>query len=776
MGIFDSDYEAQGSVSVNQVGQQRDHDDSYFGDLLLLHPTNGRNTADEIREDMKTGPSSGWRKYMRRAEREGFTIGIGSSGGGSGASFLTEVQKTYPDAASVSGSWGAQTGASQAMAIASAPGKYEYSLSLTAGGNGTIKSPTWSQIAPAMYDVLDVKISSTNKLEFVCVQGNVVTDINITANKEGYLGIVVFKDYMDNISKKLYYFSSNTVFKTSFATNKVIEGYPAIAVQDNGNNEQPYYKLGEDHAEVIRRVNVLDTMGIDFVELSKQIFDPEKIPGYQTPEWNEDYGDLYKKSPELQAEYASERIYYDDLVSSRNEAKGGIKNITDVHLGMFASPKTLDWSNAYALKAIFQDILPGVPPVDRGLLPMGTSVQASATINISSGSLKITHTFGGYKYGRVVGSVADYKPSITIPGYDDGYGTSTPDTTKPVKMKVLPDNKVSFGISEGAPAQPYGTGGLDDLKRIGIDIGTGGIYIAVSAGTDPVSGQPTYEFIEVYRPYAEHHIDVKKDGEHGTAQTVVVKGGLRGLVTKPDEYSDVLLYPLTKNAVKYTPIFKRERLMRETTMLVIDGIQVIEIKWYEKGIFKVVFFIVAVIVSCWLAACTTLTLLAAGNAGAWGAIASLALTMAATSAVAMVIMELVDDPIIAALLIVALAIAGNWGEAMSNIQMLTLAVEATGTYMQKKAVQTMEALREEFEEFRRMANEKQKELEDMMDEAGMTSNVMTNFALMRMTMPPAGEHAEDFFQRTTNRDSSIIDQTPGIEGKRTSKLPHRRNI
>ena len=381
------------------------------------------------------------------------------------------------------------------------------------------------------------------------------------------------------------------------------------------------------------------------------------------------------------------------------------------------------------------------------MIPISDSEYGSASIDISSGSLKITHTFSGYRFGRREGVISSYKP--TLPG-----------SAKTYEMIITEDKKTSYCVEEGDDS---GDDYDDGLGFAGGLSGSGMIAIAVISEPTP-AGNPTYEFMEVYSPYAVHHIDVIHDGEHGTSQNVDVRGGLKGI--NDDDYSDVLMYPMTKNAIKYTPMFKRERLLRESMILVIDGIQVVEVKWYQKGIFQVLFMVVAAVVGCLLTACTTVALLIAGNTAAWTALGTYVLTTVAAALVMKTVLSMIDNPLLAALMVVAGAILFGSIDTTNMMQMATLAVEATGTYVQKKAIQDMLKLKEEMKEFRRMANKKMRELDNKLEEAGVSLDVQDNFALNKMTMPPPGEAPEDFFERVLNRDLAIIEQRPDLDEKR----------
>ncbi len=787
MGLFDSDYEAHGSVSVNQIGEQRSDADTYYGELLMMHPYNGRNYTDELLLDIKSGVTATYRKYRRRALLDKFETHISITDSGESRE-LKIVKETCPNASSVSGRWGLVTGMAQALAKASCDPNIKYRLDPSEYYLAQVQIKYGFQTV--WYRVTREYIGSNGNLFFDLVNfdGNAPDwpnyDTGIDASKpsiEGYYGVVDegSKNSLVWILTKYYYFSTDARFNAPIEPKFPLDAYACISLKDNGNNEQPYYTLSKDHYEYKRRERVLDTLGIDFKELSKAIFNPKPIPALGSTEWEKDYGSSYKSSKELQDKYPTEAAYRNDLVESQNQMKEGIKNITDVHFGMFASPKNLSTASAYALKGFFKEILPGLPQ-PKSIAPMGETEYQGISFDIKSGSLKIRHKISGYKFGRRVGKVSDYKP-------------------KDVIMHVKNKGKVSYGVSETYSGTSKNTGvidgvGLGDqinpwekLKRDALfeeydpDFGNGfdsldytacGSICIATISADH-NGQPTYEFLEIYEPFAVHAIDVMYDGEHGTSQRVRVQGGLSGI--KGDEYSDVLLYPITAKSLKVVPIFKRERLIRETSVLIIDGIQVVEIKWYQKGIFKFFFMIVGAVVSCLFAGCVTLGALLAGNAAAWSALALYVFQAVAVGIGISMLLELIDNPLLAALVIIVAGMYGGGGfEGMDYTKMASLAIEATNTYIQKQFAQEMIELEEKAKEMRKKYREASEQMDAVMEEAGMRTDVDSDWILDKASMPPPGEMPKDFFARCLKREFAIIKQDNGNAAVLKTTLPNRK--
>ncbi|RLA64404.1 MAG: hypothetical protein DRQ78_06065, partial [Epsilonproteobacteria bacterium] len=72
MGLFSSKYEGNGSTSISQLGQQRHHDDTYIGDLIISDLHTGKNIADNIRDEISIGTTAFVRRYHRKGYDEGF--------------------------------------------------------------------------------------------------------------------------------------------------------------------------------------------------------------------------------------------------------------------------------------------------------------------------------------------------------------------------------------------------------------------------------------------------------------------------------------------------------------------------------------------------------------------------------------------------------------------------------------------------------------------------------------------------------------------------------
>lgn len=739
MGLFDSDYEFHGSVSSNQLAEQRAHDNTFYGELMMLQPVNGRNMADEIRYDIMHGVTKTLRDFRKTGEREQFFTSIGS---GQPTDTVDILRDVIPGIISANGSWKIINGYSQAMAEMCQNQQMLYDV-IDDQGPDVIGIANFSSPLVRRRRVEKVEPDIDNNLEFTLTNGGIEKSdySTLSADTLGWFGVV------DDGKRRYYYISKDERLRPKFEDGRKIEALPIVSLQDNGNNEEPYYLLGEDHDEYIRRQNTLDALGIDFGEMSKQVFDPEPIPDLYSDDWEKDYAPTWDNNEAIRQEYGTEENYQRSLVIERQEMMDTQKNITDVHVGMFCSPKTLDWSNVYAMTASLQDMLPNIPSYRDKLEPGQLVQNGGVELYITAGSLKITHSFERYSLERVIGKMEDYRINNH-------------------KLKVNEKGKVGYLVLEDEndfpdpgepPTQPGRTpiGGVPTREGINSEIA-----LAIKTGkTD--DGRETFQILKLIGTRSSHYIDVIRDGDTGQSGAVVVEGSVVGYLDA--EYSDVILFPITRTGVEATPIFKRERLMRETTIMIVSGIQVVEVEWWQKGVFKIVFFIAAVVVSCYISACSTI-----------GAYIATAGKLAITSLVIGKLLEEIENPFLAAIAVVVAAVITQDFKKLSLIDMAVLGVEATGTYLQKQIALEMVEKLEEFKESQKKLNEKNKELEENMEENGFDNVNNTEYILEKAIMPPLGELAEDFFERALKRDFSIIKQDEGVKDKLLANLPNRK--
>ncbi len=821
MGWFDSDYEAIGSVAFNQIAQQRSHRDTYFGDLVLAKARTGETTADLIRNEIFELSTAKLRRYKKKGEDyPQFAANLVFYEAIDDAEILAMLRQDTPVDTILSLSYSITSMHNKALAqFTYVGGPYFLSGTTTGGlpyiGIADSRAPDRYILRECgnfechMYSInLQYKMADDDDT----VDENKVYDTGIPADYDEYEGAPInqpkgmFIKYMYQ-GKTYYYYSEATKWNQlsdGAQTSRGAEGImPVVSLQDHGNWEHPYYLIDKDdrpadyEALLKPRIIMFKKFGLDFIEMSEQVFEPEPIPEFGSSDWNRDYARIYddnkkdcrmgrasKDQEKFCNDYATEQAYHDDLAESQKKMKDNLDNVTDVHFGFFTAASKLDEPNVTALLFTLKPLMGNMNRIDAPFnfnnLTIGSGSggkEYAFFFKIEAGSLIIDYYFKDYTFVRRIGTVRDE--------YDVADGITSVRKRKSswsiIEGSAAENVNVYSGdpiISNGvdgeyfgwkiedptqndSPADPeYLNSEYDEYYRGGLSDST---MLELRVQDKPDSaGNPTYLEMRFFNMSSTHTVDVKHDGEHGTSQEVIVQGSLVGIteymVNFDGDYSDVIVFPLSYEGMMEVPIFRRERLVRESSGLIIDGIAVTEVKWYQKGFFKIVMFVVAVAIS-WLTAGASFTMAALITA------VGEALVATAIGAILQAVLAAIDSPFLAAIVtVVALVMFGNV-DFTSFADMAMLMVEATGTYIQKHFANEMLSLQEEYEAFKEEVSDKKKEMDELEERFGLNKHSDKDLILWLATLPPV-EDAGDYFARTLNTDLNDID----IYAKMNSEL------
>jgi len=806
MGLFSSKYKAQGSVSISQLADQRTHDDTYIGELVVANTKTGENIADNVRTEIFEGSTGHMRRYKKEGDKYGefdaeiqltedydidiiFDVMLED---GIDPDVITEfeageIDTYYKSIGSISGVGGLRMNGGQVNT--GTPGELDYIYFFEDGRpepyvTSEVEGPTGHivfQVSDGVYipevppipgpAAPEVLPSDTTYDTGLCFGSYNETQLpGNTCPDEDPIGFAA--QYEIGGNTYIYYTEDPRLAVADTGLLFGFESMPVVAIQDNGNNEQPYYEipqwldpptntiLNPDYTTLLKpRKRTTDKISVDFEKVSKSVFDPDPIPAFGSYEWNMNFGKVYKDDDELQIEYPTELDYYNSLVTDYTDMQSNIRNITDVHLGLFASVKKLDESNIVALlhtlKPLMGNINQVTNPSYNSFLTRGSAPTKDYTFKMRAGTLKIDYKIGDYSYIR--------RQGIVQPDYD-----LVPKLKKKKgKSRVLQSDidNIEIYMTDGDP--------IIEIMKPSTDIeaswaGDENDYTGGHGwGRDPIDtflelqvqdeadalGNPTYLEMRFWNMTAKHIVDVKRDGKYGRSFTVTVSGDLKDI--DDDDYSDVVVFPLSEDGVFEVPIFKRERLVRESLCIIIDGIAVTKVKWYQRGIFKVIMFIVAVIIS-FLIKDPTFSLVKL--------VAAIQTAIVATiiGAILQQLLLMIDSPILAAIVAVIAAVLLGNVDFTSFVDVAMLAVEATGTYLQKHFANKMLSLQEEYDAFKKEVNLKRKEMEALEERFGLNKHSDKDWILWLATLPPI-EEANDFFARTLNTnlnelnlDSKII--------------------
>ena len=352
--------------------------------------------------------------------------------------------------------------------------------------------------------------------------------------------------------------------------------------------------------------------------------------------------------------------------------------------------------------------------------------------------------FGSIRAGIGSGSDSDDN------NYDPGYGKATDTVTVDDGSVYITTLQPVGGALIGDPFNFDESFGDADLFTVDEQNG----FINAKAPLD-YSVKKTY-YIKV----------VRRSLNPGNTVVVTLKIELNNINNKPeppavkppedDEGNEGLakvFFPLEYNAMKKVPLFKRERLLRETTCIMVYAVKKVKLKWYEKTIFKVIFFILAVIFSLWTGGQSITLYLVVTTA------VELAIMALVMNLVAQLLAQLIDAPWLLALVALVIGLLGSWDSAATLMQqafaVATQVMNAVNTYKMATVQKELKKVKEAYEDFMEDIKKSGKELEALMEEAGtMSTEYGANHAL-RLARMASVETPEDMFNRTLNLDNAL---------------------
>ena len=397
------------------------------------------------------------------------------------------------------------------------------------------------------------------------------------------------------------------------------------------------------------------------------------IPAFGSSKWKKNFSRTYKSMKKTCAkkngritkdqkkfcsDYPTERSYHDGMVKDKRETAKSINNVSDAHFGFFVSAKTLDEANVAAL---FYTLEPILSKMNKIQIPISDSTGVSAigkpgwkpgggtfadrhvdpySMSISQGSFIVNYSFEEWSMCRRYG-VANpirYPKGVREPKVGHTFFEVLESGSKPFSLGP------AFDPTYRKHREPNSLGSISDMdwgNAFGSGVGGSGmIELRIQDTKDSGAGRPRYLEMRLYKPMAKHKVDVIRDGKHGKSGSVTVVGGLAGINgTDPKKpYSDALMYPVSYEAFRQVKIFKRERLMRETMMVRISAVQMEEVKWYQKGWFKV-FMVIAGLVLAWFTGGQSIVAV---------------LKALAVMAVMQILMAVIDNPILRAIIQIAM--------------------------------------------------------------------------------------------------------------------------
>ena len=776
MGLLDSDYKPHGSISNNQLIPQRHHKDTYFGELVLSNMKTGENIADNIRYDILQGITARLRLYNKKGKKLGFNsfLTFPQDYDVNEIAAIVAAESGRPVDSLITGFWSDEMEWEEySNAELSRTQDLHYEDHIDAGTPAIGRIET----TPGNLESFTAEITITYDKAYLLTSG-----VTYHTGLDGTYYTPVAGYYAEYISggKQYFFYSINPILDAG--THSIeYDLMPIVPLQDNGNGERPYETRPWAEDAYANRKDVLRRLDVDFATMSRQVIPSvpafgsdewnlgygyqwsqtnrlqEKystaqayydfleaeiaVPAFGSSDWNSDYGRTYKdmmrncerdknlleSNREFCEDYPTEQIYHDELVADKEKAGADIDNVTDAHFGFMASAKLLDESNVVALYYTLAPILPNLAKVNATLDPLyglnhdyesdGDLEEARVyKFGVEQGSFIANYSFDDWSMVRRYG-VADpvnYPPGVKSAKYKHPGHEILEDT-----FKILSDGPELDMSYEGhrPPDGTYGTQGMIELR--------------VQDRPDE-AGNPRYLEMRLYSPFANHKVDVIKDGEHGKSGEVLLYGGLKGINEEYDEddeesvpYSDVLCYVLSYEAIREVPIFLRERLIREAMIVRVSAIKMQEIKWYQQGWFKIVMIIAAVALAYFTGGQSIVALLEA----------------LAVNLVIQILLSLVDNPILRAVLQIIAIVYGGYNAAGGFALNPAMLVEASGTLFQTKIALEAQALGEKAKEFAQKISENKKKFDEIQKVVG-NDQLDKNHMLYVIGLTPTETHEE----------------------------------
>jgi len=781
MGLFSSEFKPYGQISNQRVLPQRTFSKTHFGELVLANQKTGKLVWDNIREDIMQGSTAKLRRYYKRGVKYGFTGEFRwVQDWATGAYFDTVQAETAEDIDYITNvRFGSVSGANIALAELSRDHGF-YERDYDDNGVQAIGTITVNGAEQGITQ-LD---GSSGTMVLTLTDG---TTYDSGVHVPQGVTDIFFAEYVSG--DNTYYFTTNSITVPPHSGPTDAGVYPIVPLQDNNNGELPYETLPWADDRWRKRDRLISRLGLNFSEMSRQVF--SHVPELGSDRWNATYGNQWNNTPRLHSrypteasyhdflagetgipnigtpdwrhyernykemkkecskhanrpsyeilpetaqfcsDYPTEQDYHDSLVADKEQANQGIDNITDAHFGVFVSPKTLSYSNVISMYYTMKAILPNLV-----LSPRTIEYPAEQFI----------HRFGNDGHPEIYGfnfrfgslfidyEIADYSLCTR-------YGVADPIHYPQGKHPKY--RHTGFTIADNSnDCLPFDSGARDESFGDTIPPRSDDHETMIELRIQMRGGK--YLEMRLFGCRAREIVNVWKDSEFGRRGEVEIVGGVEGFHGGGNiVYSDVFVLPIKVDSTDMVPIFRRERLIRESLIIHLGAIRMQEVKWYERGIFQIIVVFISLVVAFYTAG--------GGSAGLVAVIET-----AVTTLVLKMLIGLIDNPYLKALVtVIAIAYGAVDGGTLASD--MSLLVEATGVVLKAKLEMDMIELKEKVKEFRHELSEQQEEFDKMKEEVGQ-KEITSEWLLYIASLAPV-EYPDDFFERALNKNLNEV--TPG---------------
>ncbi|AGH57611.1 hypothetical protein PYDG_00082 [Pseudoalteromonas phage pYD6-A] len=299
--------------------------------------------------------------------------------------------------------------------------------------------------------------------------------------------------------------------------------------------------------------------------------------------------------------------------------------------------------------------------------------------------------------------------------------------------------------------------------------------------------------------YAGETLTIRRDLNNGTYGQIVITDllhtnyvyGSHAVKTSlsdsedPDNYNFIV--PLNYDLFRsFKGLLNRQGLLKESFKIVFNSFERRKLKWYERGIFKALLLVIAIVITVWSAGTAYAGIAAAYQAGGIAAAISAASTMILTAlavgtAVKWLASQLPPElGIVVAVVLTALAIGGYTGtinfefvDAEGFLSLTNAVLEGT----QEGLANDMAELMDEINSFMSEAEAAQEELDNLWSELDVSADWFTE-TIMEQTQLIKIESPEEFYTRTIhagNIGTATLSQIENYVDK-SLELPELREI
>ena len=559
----------------------------------------------------------------------------------------------------------------------------------------------------------------------------------------------------DDINNPASDFNDQSTIRTYDVTSSMDIGFMPIAEVKSDDNPDGVMNRPPQNKDRIKAELLGKAMNLDMDDITNSLLGSQRIPPQSSPDWAK-YSKAYRNS----GSELTETAYRKKLVKDEREKKKGMKDVTDVSVGYFGTfdpkatvmPQAMFYTFLQCLErtSVVKPDSPGTPgkpavgnPGDPGYKP---SVPPTSPVAIGSGRkfrlngalYDAVYNLNGYILRERTGVLKGNTKRTR------GYSKVIVNLEKDVPLE--PDVGIIKHTDFKGTNTPYFD--KNDWEFGGRDIPDMHVIIQVQTGYN------TYEELVMVDLYQETTIEGKGKTRRSNSGN---QSKQQKKMTWTEAYIAESFIPLTEHSMKKVKLFERGNLMTESKCYFIQAVNVYKEKWYETKFFKALLFVVQIVM-------LVIPGLQGGAIAIQALLVKMAIAMAISFAVNLLLKALVDMGIISASVAIALAaVVAIYGGAMGMggaikmdftlITTVMKVLEATGKVFAAETVRNNEEYEKKMEEIKKeeaKLDAESEKLDGLHVSAGLGLLMIDLQRLLDSVDVPLNETRDEFIQRTTS--------------------------